>query len=105
MFVFVLASAVAQVGSPLFGGIGPESTGLLVSGMVSAVVAFLLARKRRWLAWLAFYFTLIASCVALGRMLGITDVPSWLYGSIVSANWLAAAMLFVYLWKPDPGPA
>ena len=97
---FLLAFAgVLHVLAPVVGGFANEATMLVPVGFVWLVVAYGLSRNLRWLAWIAFFGTMIAAIVAMSSALGFSAVPNWFYWSVASLHALALATLFGALWN------
>ena len=98
--IFVLISAVLHIVAPLFGGMTPDATGLVAFGIFWLAIAWGLNQGWRWLAYIAFIAALIGGSAAVALYVGWSTVPGWIYLGIIVADWLAAAALFVTLWRP-----
>lgn len=93
-----MANVVLHAIAPIFGGLAFPVPGLLIGGVVWAVIGFGLLRQRRWLAMIAFVLALAGALVAYG-LTGTSAVPEWLTLAIVAADALIALSLFVHLWR------
>ncbi len=100
--LFVLVSAALHILAPLVGSFGWEAIQLVPIGLAYVAIGYYLGRNLRWLAWITFFIMLFGGIVALGGAMGMSGVPGWWYALIVIANWLAAAMLFGFLWHSKP---
>lgn len=81
--------------------------GFLVPMIVGAVMWFVigagLQRGLRWLAYFAFLLAMIAGVYAMGTGMGQSGLTQMAFYGIMAADWIAAALLFVALWK-TPAP-
>lgn len=100
--LFFLISALLHLVAPFLSGFGAD--GLMLAAMlpVFAVMIWGLAQDWRWFAYLCFFIGAIAGIVALSFVWSTNPVPSWIYVSIMVANWLAAGALFLALWRSRP---
>ena len=62
-----------------------------------------LQRGMRWLAHIAFLLAMIGGVYAMGTAMGQTGLTAMALFGIMAADWIAAALLFVALWK-SPAP-
>lgn len=75
----------------------------LVPMIVGAVMWFMvgagLQRRMRWLAYIAFLLAMIGGVYAMGTGMGQTGLTQMALFGIMAADWMAAVLLFVALWK------
>ena len=90
-------SALLHFAAPVVAGFSQAALGLLPFGVVWAVIGWLLVtRGWRFLAWVAFFLALLGVIAGLA---GAAGVPVWVTNGIALADGLAAACLFVVLWR------
>lgn len=97
--LFLFASAFLHMVVPLLAGFNVETLVFATAGLVLIVIGLGLLKNMRWLAWLTFFAALIGGIVSLNGAMTPTVIPNWVYASIMTADWLCAAMLFFHLWK------
>ena len=96
-------SAALHLVAPVVAGFSPGSLALLPFAVIWAVIAWLLINRGwRWLAWGAFFLALFG---VIASLVGPGDVPVWLMRGITLFDALAAACLFVVLWRSKPEQA
>ena len=100
--LFILISAALHIFAFIVGGFSAQALGLIPIGLVYVAIAFGLSRGWRWLAYIAFLVMMIGGTAAMGQLWAVSPVPQWWTIAITTANWLAAAALFVALWRPAP---
>ena len=100
--LFILISAALHLLAFVAGGFSAEALQLIPIGLAYVAIAFGLARSRRWVAYVAFLVMMIGGTVALSYLWTAWAVPQWWTIAIIMADWLAAAALFVALWRPAP---
>ncbi len=96
---FIGLSVVLHLLAPIFGGLNVETQGLLIAGGLWFLVMLGLLREWRWVAYIAFIYSLIGSIAAMSGAMGPSTVPSLLYILMVLADVLAGVFLFKILWK------
>lgn len=98
--VFVLITSVLHMFAFTVGGLSTAALILIPGGVIYLLIAAGLNRNKRWLAWLTFFLTGIGGSIALAASFGAYPVPSWWYLGIMTADWIAAVLLFAALWRP-----
>lgn len=98
----IMASAIIHIATPLVAGFSEETFWLVPVALIIAIMGYLLIPNRRFMAWITFYVMIAAGIAALGLSAAPGTIPEWWWMLIIAADWFAAALLFVYLWKPKP---
>lgn len=80
---------------------GFHQDGILLAATLPVFLGMIwgLARGWRWFAYVCFFIAAIGGIVALSFIWSPNPVPSWCYVGILIADWLAAAALFLGLWR------
>ena len=73
---------------------------MLAGAVIWAAIAYGLMRGMRWLAFIAFLLAMGGGIVAMGYGMGTFGLTSIAFLAITAVDWLAAALLFVALWRP-----
>ncbi len=96
---FVLISALLHLLALVLGRFSDDAILMGIVGVGLLVIVAGLTRNIRWLAWLSFFVMGIGGSVALSYLWAETTVPTWLFATIMSADWLAALGLLAGLWR------
>ena len=97
--LFLAISAILHVLAPFASGFDQDGVMLAMTLPIFLGMIWGLARGWRWFAYLCFFITAIGGIIALSFIWSTNPVPSWIYIGILAADWLAAASLFVALWR------
>lgn len=81
------------------GGLASGGLQLAIFGVVYLLFAAGLWRGMRWLAYFVFLFMLFGAIVAYALTGGAGPVPSAVYTAIALADFAAALLLFLALWR------
>ena len=100
--IFMLLAGALYFLALVLTGFTFEGLSLIPFGITFLALGYLLSRKFRWLAWITFFVALFGGIVAIGAAMGMPDVLAWLYGFIAIVDWVAALMLFGFLWRAKP---
>lgn len=100
--IFMLLAGALYLLAPVLSGFTSEGLSLIPFGIIFLALGYLLNRKYRWLAWITFFVALSGGIIAIDAALGMPDIPGWLYGLIALVDWIAALMLFGFLWHAKP---
>ena len=98
--VLMFIAALLNLAVPVLSGFSAESLPHLVLAAVFALLGWLALKNKRWAVWLSFFATLFGGIVGMSSYLGggsttlnLISLGCWV------ASWLAAACLFVVLWR------
>lgn len=94
----LVLSAALHLAGALLSGFVAEGLVLLPVVALYGVLAALLWRGYRSVAWIVFLCMLIGAVGAWIASGGVNLVPTWIYYAIALADVACAAMLFVKLW-------
>lgn len=94
----VLASAALHILVVLPAGFTGDALRLVPIGLVLILVGLGLMRGMRWLACLAYLGAMAGAIMAYGSM-GSSTVPGWWLALIMVTDLLAAATLFLHIWR------
>lgn len=72
---------------------------MIAGAMMWFVIGAGLQRGMRWLAYIAFLLAMIGGVYAMGTGMGQTGLTQMALFGIMAADWIAAVLLFVALWK------
>ena len=100
--LFVIVSGVLHLPAPVILGVSPYALGLMVIGLIYIGIGWALPANRRWLAWITFFVVMFGGIVAMASAMGSLGVTAMWWALIFIVDWLAALMLFIYLWKSKP---
>ncbi len=100
--IFVMLSAALHLLAFLVGGVNPLTLALTGIGLVYVMIMAGLAAGRRGIAWLAFLVMGFGGSFALAQLWTVNAMPNWWWMLNVAADWLAAAGLFMPLWRNGP---
>ena len=97
-FYFDPARSIACYGAVLF----TEVLDLILARRIREWTDHDPAKARRFMAWITFFAMLAGGIAAIGFSAGVGTIPAWWWMLILAADWVAAALLFIYLWNPKP---
>lgn len=95
-------SAALHLAGIALGGFGAEALKLLAPAALFALLGFLLWRGLRGVGWAALVLLLGSAAAALGNAVAPGAVPEALFAAICAVNLVAAAVVFLRLWRGRP---
>jgi disulfide bond formation protein DsbB len=96
---FILISAVLHLIACVFSGFSTEALILIPVGLIYLAISAGLTRGMRWLAYIAFFIMAIGGIYLLAGLWSASTIPLWIRLGIIASDWIAAAALFVALWR------
>jgi len=100
--LFFAISALLHVAASIISGFSSAGLQLLAAVPVLLIMIWGLSREWRWFAYLCFLVAAILGIIAMSFVWSENAVQSWVYLGIMIADWLAAAALFLALWRSRP---
>lgn len=97
--VMIGLSALFHILAALLSGFSTESLQLLPFAPVYALLAWFVSKNKRWAAWVAFLMTLFFGIAGMSGFLSPVTIPAWISLGIWISDWIAAACLFLVLWR------
>jgi hypothetical protein len=97
-YALVISAALHGV-AVVLAGFAASSLTLIVPAILYLALAAGLSRHMMWVAWLSFIVMLGGIAAALASVVGASPVPTWVFGSILAANAVAAVLLFGAIWS------
>ena len=97
--LFLAISAALHVLAPFVSGFDRDGVILAMTLPIFLAMIWGLARGWRWFAYLCFFIAAIGGIVALSFIWSINPVPARVYIGILATDWIAAAGLFIALWR------
>lgn len=97
--MFLAISVVLHVLAPFVSGFDRDGVMLAMVLPIFLGMIWGLAQGWRLFAYLCFFIAAVGGIIALSFIWSTNSVPAWIYIGILAADWMAAAALFVALWR------
>ena len=97
--LFLAISAALHVLAPFVSGFDQDGVILAMTLPIFLGMIWGLAQGWRLFAYICFFIAGVGGIVALSFVWSTNPVPAWIYIGILVADWIAAAALFVALWR------
>ncbi|MEM6595161.1 MAG: hypothetical protein AAF672_10240 [Pseudomonadota bacterium] len=97
--LFVGVSGLLHFVAPLVAGFAADTLFLIPVGALYLLIAYVLLRGWRLMAYVAFLLMMLGSCFAIASIWTPPAAFGWAMAGIAVADWLAAVALFVALWR------
>ncbi len=94
---FVMLAGLLQIPLFLLEGWGPRTQVMMALGVFWVILGLALRGRRRWLAWVCYFLTLLGIPATL-VMMSTSSIGNWWWLLIALMHILAAYQLFRILW-------
>lgn len=97
--ILVFAAALFHFSVPMLSGFVSISLPQLVFAVLCVVLGMMMLKNKRWVMWLSFFVMLFGGIQGMAGYLSGSVIPDWASLGAWVVSWLAAACLFLVLWR------
>jgi hypothetical protein len=88
-----------QFSAPIFTGFAATSLPQLGFAAFCMLLGLMVLKNKRWAMWLSFFAVLFGGIAGMAGYFGGSTIPIWASLLIWVVSWVAAACLFLVLWR------
>ena len=97
--ILIFASALIHLLPPILSGFTSTSPPQMVFAVLCILLGFMVIKNKRWGMWLSFFAMLFGGISGMAGYVGGSVMPNWVSLMIWFVSWVAAACLFIVLWR------